>query len=127
MSYLLDTHILLWAISNPEKLSSNQVKKLTNTNSVCYVSIASLWEIAIKHSIERLVLKISLDELNVVIKQSGFSLLPITPEHIIKSATLPFHHRDPFDRLLISQAQCEKCEVMSIDTQFKKYEINIVE
>jgi len=103
MNLLVDTHAVIWAINGSDRLPPKTKQFLEDIDNPCFVSIVSLWEIGIKHSLGRLDLKIDLDQGFQAIEEA-FELLPITPSHILKSTTLPFHHQDPFDRLLIAQA-----------------------
>jgi PIN domain nuclease of toxin-antitoxin system len=102
------------------------VQIISNPDNKCYVSIATFWEIAIKTSLGRLDLKADLSKIFQIIEDSGFDILPITVPHIITNSILPFHHQDPFDRIIISQAIVEDLTVISKDNQFSKYNINIV-
>jgi len=97
MKYLLDTHGLLWTIFEPDKLSEAQEIILNQNNIIC-VSLISLWEISIKQNIGRLDIP---EEFFEVVSQGGFEMLPLTTSQIEEYRTLPLHHRDPFDRMLI--------------------------
>ena len=125
MSFLLDSHTLLWFISNDSKLSPSGKKILIDKNNVCFVSIASLWEIAIKHSIKRLELHSGLKEIFQRIKDSEFELLPISTEHILTLSALPHLHKDPFDRILIAQAKTEGLALVTKDQHFSKYDVKV--
>ncbi len=111
MNYLLDTHILIWFITEDPKLKVPLEKIIKNKNHKCFTSIASLWEICIKSSINKLELKSSLDEIFNIIRLSDIEIIPITPVHLLLNATLKLHHRDPFDRIIIAQAQVENMMV----------------
>lgn len=126
MRLLLDTHVILWYLSDDERLPSKVKHEITKIENVCFVSIASFWEISIKHSIGKLKLKANLTSVFDMISNSGFSVLPITSNHIIKSAELQFHHRDPFDRLLIAQTISEELTFISKDQEFAKYEVPVL-
>jgi PIN domain nuclease of toxin-antitoxin system len=126
MRLLLDTHVILWYLTDDERLPSKVKNEITKIENVCFVSIASFWEISIKHSIGKLKLKANLTSVLDMISNSGFSVLPITSNHIIKSAELKFHHRDPFDRLLIAQAISEELTFISKDQEFAKYEVPLL-
>lgn len=125
MDYLIDTHVVIWAISDVKKLSLKSKNILEDKLNKCFVSIVSLWEIGIKYSLGRLELSVELSEIFSIIKQSGLEILPVSPDHILSGSKLEFHHNDPFDRLLIGQAISEKLIILSKDKEFKKYGISI--
>jgi PIN domain nuclease of toxin-antitoxin system len=117
---LLDTHTFLWWCDDHPKLGK-QARKVINDSTV-YVSIASAWEISIKVSTGKLELSIPVETLfrdHVV--ANGFELLPVALGHVTRVQSLPFHHRDPFDRLLAAQALDELLEVISVDKVFTRY------
>lgn len=127
MKILLDTHIFLWLITDNDRLSDKSKHAFTNPDNELFFSMASYWEICIKVSIGKLKLsknwdKIIKDELMV----NSVKLLPISTEHCFQVTQLPFHHRDPFDRIIISQAIIEQMHIMTIDSYFSLYEVNIV-
>ncbi len=126
MNLLLDTHAVIWFITEDEQLSYSLKAAVNNPDNTCFVSIASHWEISIKHSLGKLELKTSLAKIFQLIDQSGITLLPITPTHVLASSTLSFFHRDPFDRLIIAQAMSEGFTLMSKDQVFKEYPINLI-
>jgi PIN domain nuclease of toxin-antitoxin system len=123
MKLLLDTHTFLWfIIGNPNLSASARVSIEDQTNDK-YLSVASLWEIAIKVSIGKLTL---FAPFNTLIPQqlsvNGFELLNLEVAHAAALINLPFHHRDPFDRLLIAQAMVEQMQIVSIDSTFDAYQ-----
>ena len=119
--YLADTHILLWYWYAPERLS-NSHRNLIETATGIHVSMASVWEMAIKASKGKLTVPTPLSQ---AIETDGFELLPIRPAHIEAVRTLPQHHGDPFDRMLIAQAQAERLSVLSVDRNFAAYDITL--
>ncbi len=121
MRLLLDTHILLWTVFEPHKLSPTAKEAITNTQNLVCISIASLWEIAIKRSIGRLDIPDAF--FDVVQKNSGFDVLLIQPNHITHYLTLPLHHRDPFDRMLVAQAKAEQLICVTADEALTHYGI----
>jgi PIN domain nuclease of toxin-antitoxin system len=125
MNYLLDTHVLLWAINEPAKLPISIREKIQDTRNGCYVSIASYWEIAIKVSIKKLSIEMELMDLFEIISKSQFEILNLNQLAILQVATLPFHHNDPFDRVLISQAQTNNLTVLTKDKAFDLYSVDI--
>jgi len=126
MKYLLDTHILLWFFDVPSKLSEQDRNIILDPNSEIYVSIASAWEFAIKASLKKLDLKGGVGAFLRAIKKNGFILLPIKSEHLKCVETLPFHHRDPFDRLLIATAMKEGLGLVTDDEKMKLYALDVV-
>ena len=126
MELLLDTHALIWFINGDDQLPGKSVKLIKNLETKCFVSIASIWEIAIKLSLGKLDLHGGFDEISKIMRQYKIELIPITFEHIQKLMTLEFHHRDPFDRIIISQGLVEKFAVVTKDENFSKYNIKII-
>lgn len=124
MKLLLDTHTFIWFIMGSPNLSAGARALIEDVANEKLLSVASLWEIAIKSSIGKLTLSAPFAE--VIPQQlslNGFELLNIEIDHAAVVATLPFHHRDPFDRLLIAQAIVEKMPVVSIDAVFDAYPV----
>ena len=126
MTFLLDTHTLLWAILDDKKLSANAKKCIVETKNTCYFSIVSLWEITIKHSLGSLDLKMTLNECFNIITDSGFNELPISKNHLIELDSLPYHHKDPFDRILIAQAIHQRLSIITKDTLISNYNVQTV-
>lgn len=124
MRYLIDTHIFLWLIERPEALSATAVEVLTDKDSELLLSLASLWEIAIKVNIGKLRFEEPIEEFFIEqLRQSRIELLPIQFHHALKVRSLPLHHRDPFDRLIIAQALVESLPVISSDAAFDRYNL----
>jgi len=127
MNLLLDTHALIWFISGDNQLSEQAKEAFLNQNNKLFFSKASLWEMTIKISLGKLVL--AEHWLNAIKKEmlsNGIQWLEIEIDHCKTLAGLPFHHRDPFDRLLISQAISESMCIISIDSQFSRYPLKII-
>jgi PIN domain nuclease of toxin-antitoxin system len=123
MKLLLDTHAFLWFIDDSPRLSA-QAKALLESDVELMISAASLWEIAIKGSLGKLTLAQPYETfIPQQLEQNSIEILPSELEHISVVATLPFHHRDPFDRLLLAQAMVEQLPVVSADTVFDMYAI----
>ena len=121
--YLLDTQVLIWALTSPLRLTPGIIS-LLSINAI-FVSHVSLLEIAIKQKIGKLPeLPISISELEKVILADGFGLIPISAAHINAYTVIPLHeeHRDPFDRLILATAYSEKMPIVSADGNFKIYE-----
>ena len=126
MNLLIDTHAVIWFITEDDQLPVKVKKLIENPENICFVSIASLWEIGIKYALGKLDLNADLEKIFELINQSGLTILPITTTHILASTKLDFHHRDPFDRLIIAQAQSEELPLISKDKQFKSYNIKLI-
>ena len=128
MKYLLDTAVFLWAaFSENACLSAGAIKTLEKSKNEIYLSSVSVWEISIKFSLGKLPLKTTPEKLvSEYAPQMDFQPLPITHDHSLQVVRLPFHHRDPFDRLLIAQAQVENLPIITSDAHFKKYGIETV-
>jgi PIN domain nuclease of toxin-antitoxin system len=124
MRLLLDTHTFLWWINNDPLLSDSARDAITNERNECFLSLASCWELAIKASIGKLRLTKSVERfIPEELTANDFQLLSIDFRHIAKVETLPFHHRDPFDRLLVAQVLTEKMSIISADTVLSEYGI----
>lgn len=125
MAYLLDTHTFLWFLNGSDDLSKKARKAIENTNELKYISIVSFWEIAIKLSLKKLELGITYKDLFIQAIKSGFEILPLTFEHSETVINLEFHHRDPFDRILIAQSIVENLTIIGKDQNFKQYSIQL--
>ena len=128
MEILLDTHTFLWYMAGDSRLSINAKSYIDTRENICYLSAGSLWEIAIKYSIGRLILIEPYEILMPRLLQiNGINVLNLSIEHLSEVANLPFPdsaHRDPFDRLIIAQSRVEDLPVLSIDVKFDAYGIN---
>jgi PIN domain nuclease of toxin-antitoxin system len=124
---LLDTHVLLWLFAHPAKIKRSVRERLADPANDVFVSAVSTWEIAIKVSIGKLTLPGESREYVLErIERAGLLPLSITPEHALGVAALPAHHLDPFDRLLIAQAQAERMTIVTSDRAFAKYGIDMM-
>jgi len=126
MKVLVDTHALLWFVAGDPRLSRKARSLLESTKTEPHVSIASWWEIAIKCSLGRLMLDDPLEEFMAQRIREGFRILHLEPRHLPGLVNLPFHHRDPFDRLIVSQAVSERMTVCTADAAFKKYGVQLI-
>jgi len=126
MNYLLDTHVLIWFLNGDKSLSTKARKAIESDNATNFVSIASLWEISIKLSLDRISIKVPFENLGIELEKNNFQLLPITLADTVILSTLPFNHRDPFDRLLISQSISNNFTLISKDKEFSSYEIKLL-
>jgi len=121
MHYLLDTHTFLWFLEGSNNLSEKARISIENTENIKFISIASIWEVAIKLNLGKLKLDIKLEDLKEEILKNNFEILPLDFEHIIELSNLEEIHKDPFDRLIISQAISEKLTLISKDSNFSLY------
>jgi PIN domain nuclease of toxin-antitoxin system len=122
MTILLDTHTLLWFLENDPQLPTTTRTRI-ETTATAFISIVSLWEIAIKTNIGKLTLTIPFSQLQTELTTQNITQLPITFSDLETYHNLPLHHRDPFDRLLISQAINHNLPFISRDTEFAPYPI----
>ena len=121
MKLLLDTQLLLWAAGMPDRLSVSARRLLNNPRNELLFSAASLWEITIKNSLGRADFRVEPRLLRRGLLDNGYAELPITGQHAVSVDTLPSLHRDPFDRLLVSQALCEGITLLTTDAQLARY------
>jgi PIN domain nuclease of toxin-antitoxin system len=121
MKYLLDTHMVLWLAENSPKLSNTAKAIILDETNDKYVSIASCWEVSIKLSLNKLVLVGGTREFFHIIRENGLKLLQVEEDHLASLEILPFHHRDPFDRLIIVTAISENLVLLSDDSQLLDY------
>ncbi len=127
MRYLLDTTVFVWLLKEPEKLNQRAADLLEDENHDVFLSTVSSWEVVIKFSIGRLTLPKKPDELlSEVLTNFSFQPLSITHTHSLAVGELAFHHRDPFDRMLIAQARSENLILLTADSMFEKYPVEIL-
>jgi PIN domain nuclease of toxin-antitoxin system len=123
MKILIDTHIFLWALSAPSKINVHKRADLETLSNTVYVSSITIAEMMIKASIGKL--KIDFDPVDLAI-QSGFELLDFSGRDALLLQAMPFHHKDPFDRMLIAQSITNKCHIMTDDKKFSLYECKLL-
>ncbi len=123
MKLLLDTHILIWWLSEASRLSQTEIALITDSDNFIFVSAATAWEIAVKKMIGKLEAP---DDLPAALAVNNFLELPITIEHSQKLYQLPLHHNDPFDRIMIAQAISEDLTFMTRDVKIPLYDIKII-
>lgn len=121
MKLLLDTHLLLWAAGRPERLPAPARKLLNSQRHQLYFSAASIWEVAIKHTLGRKDFRADPRQLRRGLLENGYIELPITSEHAVNLDTLPVLHSDPVDRILLSQAVIEGVTLLTGDDQLARY------
>lgn len=121
MRQLLDSNVLLWFVGGDSERISSALR--TRIEAGALVSVASFWEIAIKKGLGKLEAP---DDLPARVQELGFELLPIELEHVWAVGDLPPHHRDPFDRLLIAQARAERLAVLTADSAFGAYDVEVI-
>jgi PIN domain nuclease of toxin-antitoxin system len=127
MNYLLDTHILLWWIFDDPKLNTNCRDIIGSSAHRIFVSSASAWEIATKYRIGKLPeAKQLVEQYSQILNQANFIELPITAPHALRAGSLPILHRDPFDRMIMAQAELEKVPVMTYDNAFQTGLIQVI-
>jgi len=125
MNLLLDTHVFLWAVDDAPNLSPAARAAILDGRNIVYVSSATAWEISIKRGIGKL--KIPSSDYLEELRLHRFTPLNITTEHALAVESLPPHHKDPFDRMLIAQAQEEHLTIVTRDQRMRLYEVRIIE
>jgi len=123
MKILMDTHIFLWAVSSPDKLSDRWRFELESQANQVYLSAVSVAEIMIKSSIDKL--NVNFDPVDIA-EKSGFDLLDLTVKDALLLKDMPFHHRDPFDRMLITQGVQNRMYIMTDDSKFRLYDCRLM-
>lgn len=122
MNYLLDTHAFIWWVENDKKLLHSWRNIISDSDNLIYVSVVSAWEMSIKLRTKKLKLKTSF---GACFDHLEFDLIDITLLHIQELHKLPFHHKDPFDRMLIAQARVEGCTLITVDKKMYAYGVPI--
>lgn len=126
MKILLDTHALIWFCNGDKQLPKKTAKIIEDPTVDCYVSIASLWEIAIKLNLDKLSLNVKFPELKNILKEHNINILELRFEHLEQLTKLKTIHRDPFDRVIIAQSISDKMSVATKDDIFKDYKVNVI-
>ena len=128
MKLLLDTHIFIWWADQPEKLSHAALSALQEEANELLLSVASVWEMQIKIQLGKLKLSVPLKELVKTQQETNqLNLLPVELKHVLALDALPFHHKDPFDRLLMAQSIEEELTLVSADSQFSAYSVRLLQ
>jgi PIN domain nuclease of toxin-antitoxin system len=125
MRYLIDTQVLIWALENSPRLSAMAKELLMNGDNFIFISVASLWEMAIKINLGKLELSQPLSEIIRRLPELEIDVLTIHPNHVLEVEKLLLYHRDPFDRIIIAQAIRENMEIIRSDEQFPQYPVNV--
>ena len=126
MNFIIDTHALIWHIDGNKRIKKKTVSTIENTENSVYVSKASLWEMAIKIGLGKLKISIPFEELEVYLEKNEFLILDYNFGHLKTLLTLPFHHSDPFDRLIISQAITDDVTIITHDSIFRNYSVKLL-
>lgn len=127
MRILLDTQCWLWMQAEPTRLSARSRKLIVEPTNELFLSVASVWEIAIKTELGKLKLPVPVDEyVTSRLARQSVRSLPIEQAHALRVALLPRHHRDPFDRILIAQAQVESVPILTSDPAFRAYDAEVI-
>jgi PIN domain nuclease of toxin-antitoxin system len=126
MNLLLDTHSLIWFLNGDEKLSEKAKTAIEDPENSKIVSIASIWEIAIKISLDKFRFPKGFKHFLKMVEDNGFELLPITFEHALELSILEFIHKDPFDRLLISQCISDNLVIVTKDDNIERYKVKTI-
>lgn len=127
MRLLLDTHTFLWFVNDNPKLSDRLKNLIEDTSNVNYLSLVSLWEMSIKFNLGKLTLDPNFEEfIEREVTTSTIQLLNIELSHLRINATLPFHHRDTFDRLIIAQSIAENIPIVTLDSAFNMYSATLI-
>jgi PIN domain nuclease of toxin-antitoxin system len=126
MNLLLDTHTIIWFFNGDSLLSERAKQTIVESRNQKFVSMASIWEIAIKISLGKLNFDGKTQGILDLIERCGFELVKIEKEHILELEKFPFIHRDPFDRLLIATAILEKMNIVTTDTNIQKYPVSCI-
>ncbi len=126
MKILFDTHSFIWWGSEPERLSSTARQVLDDSDHEFVLSVISVWDILIKQMSGKLSLRIPLPDILSLCDRAGLTILPVELHHVLVLESLPSHHRDPFDRLLIAQAVADELTVLTADKVFSEYPIQVV-
>jgi PIN domain nuclease of toxin-antitoxin system len=126
LNILLDTHVALWAITDSPRLTARARELILAPSSVVWISAATIWEIAIKHSLGRGDMPVTAEAASGYFRASGYRFLSIEPEHASAVAELPAHHADPFDRMLVAQALLVPMRLLTADAMVARYSDTVI-
>jgi PIN domain nuclease of toxin-antitoxin system len=123
----LDTSVIVSTLANDDRMSESTRDRLRDPDSDCHCSIVSLWEIAIKLALRKLTLAVPLREVRTALtERSNIGMLGLEHDHVVAIGALSHHHRDPFDRMLIAQAQSERMTIVTRDRIFERYDVGVL-
>jgi len=125
VNYLLDTHILLWILIDPDKVPGPMRRLVEDTGNRVWFSAASIWEIAIKHSLAKADFAVEPAVIWKAARETGLEELAVTAEHTVAVDSLPWLHKDPFDRLLVAQARVAGMKLLSVDPEVNAYSLRV--
>lgn len=123
MRLLLDTHVIVWALEDPDRLAAGTRTAIETEENEVFVSVVSPWELAIKGPREGLLLR---DDLEAEADRRGFDLLPVHFRHTEPIGSMPYHHRDPFDRMLVAQAIIDGLTIVTSDSKMTEYQVALM-
>ena len=123
MNLILETHIILWWLDNNDTLPERYFKAISDSNNICFISSATIWEISIKSGLGKLEIP---DNLTDILQKEGFSELPVSWNHAAMVRQLPLYHKDPFDRLIIAQTIVEDFTLLTVDKIIPEYGVTIL-
>lgn len=127
MRLLLDTHVFIWWADQQESLSATALSALNDEANELILSVASVWEMQIKVQLRKLKLSLPIEELiETQVETNDLRILPVALPHVLALNALPFHHKDPFDRLLIAQSIHEDITLVSVDPEFPAYSVKLL-
>ncbi len=126
MKYLIDTQILIWHYEGNRLMPSKYIPIIENEMNTLYISVASFWEMAIKILNGKMELSNTLDNWIEQVKADDIEILLVEPFHVLQTMSLPLHHKDPFDRIIIAQAMAENLILMSSDHIFRQYPVTLL-
>jgi PIN domain nuclease of toxin-antitoxin system len=121
MRILIDTHAFIWYVGNGSNLSLQAKNLIASDNTDVFISIVSIWEISIKIALRKLEIEGDFDRLPNVLATYDIEILPLAFTHIVRQSSMPFHHKDPFDRIIAAQALVEEIDLVSSDEVFDQY------
>ena len=124
MKLILDTHTLIWLYQNAPNLSNPARETIDSQDNESFASMAALWEMSIKMGLGKLEIGAPLEKFVAELLENGIQILPIETSHVFRYETLPFHHGDPFDRMIVAQALTENFDIVSVDSILDAYLVN---
>lgn len=126
MHCLLDTHTLIWFVDGDDKLSEKAKKTIEDPENSNFISVATVWELAIKLSLDKIKFQNGFKKFLDLLDDNGFEIIPISFDHVLTVSSLEFIHRDPFDRLIVAQSITENFAIITKDEYIKKYNVRTI-